>query len=152
RRACLCASSHARHWGNRENPPALSGMSGSEKLKIALDETRMLVLGAQMFLGFQVRGAFQDGFESLAPATKGLHAAALMLMTLAVGLLIAPAIHHRVVGRGTATAATHRSVGRFMTAALIPLALSLGINVLVVMDRVSSPAVAILCGLAALGA
>jgi hypothetical protein len=40
-------------------------MDGPQKLKIALEETRMLVLGAQVLLGFQLRGAFEDGFEDL---------------------------------------------------------------------------------------
>jgi hypothetical protein len=32
----------------------------AQKVKIALDETRMLVLGAQILIGFQFRGVFQD--------------------------------------------------------------------------------------------
>lgn len=34
-----------------------------EKVKIALDETRMLILAAQILLGFQFRGAFSDGCD-----------------------------------------------------------------------------------------
>jgi hypothetical protein len=138
--------------GNSENLPALSRMpDGSQKLKLALDETRMLVLGAQVLLGFQLRGAFQEGFEDLPAATKGLHVAALMLMTLAVGLLIAPAIHHRVAGRGIVTAQMHRLIGRFMMAALVPLGISLAINVSVVMERLSGPVAAVASGMVALG-
>ena len=40
-------------------------MELSKKVKIALDETRMLILGAQILLGFQFRGAFSDGFDQL---------------------------------------------------------------------------------------
>jgi hypothetical protein len=68
-----------------------------------------------------------------------------------VGLLIEPAIHHRVVGRGTVRAGTQRMIGRFMVAALVPLGISLGIGVFVAMERVSGPAVAALSGIAALG-
>jgi hypothetical protein len=35
-------------------------MELSKKVKIALDETRILILGAQILLGFQFRGVFSD--------------------------------------------------------------------------------------------
>jgi hypothetical protein len=35
------------------------------ELKIALDETRMLILGAQVLLGFQMRSVFQDALEQI---------------------------------------------------------------------------------------
>jgi hypothetical protein len=40
-------------------------MKIAQKLKIALDETRMLVLGAQILIGFQFRGVFQDLYSEL---------------------------------------------------------------------------------------
>lgn len=44
-------------------------MTIAKKLKIALDETRMLVLGAQILLGFQFRGVFQELYDQL-PARR----------------------------------------------------------------------------------
>ena len=35
------------------------------KTKMALDETRMMILGAQILLGFQLRSAFGEGFDQL---------------------------------------------------------------------------------------
>jgi hypothetical protein len=44
----------------------MAGTDGNCQLvKTALDETRMLVLGAQILLGFELSGVFRDGFESL---------------------------------------------------------------------------------------
>jgi hypothetical protein len=43
-------------------------MDGAQKLKLALDETRMLILGAQVLLGFQLRGALEQLFEALPTA------------------------------------------------------------------------------------
>ena len=40
-------------------------MELSKKVKVALDETRMLILGAQILLGFQFRGVFSDGYDQL---------------------------------------------------------------------------------------
>jgi hypothetical protein len=35
-------------------------MKLSEKVKVALEETRILILGAQILLGFGFRGVFDD--------------------------------------------------------------------------------------------
>lgn len=65
-------------------------MALHERVKTALDETRMLLLGAQILLGFQYQAAFQDRFEALPPYAHAMDGWALGLMLLAVGLLVAP--------------------------------------------------------------
>jgi hypothetical protein len=40
-------------------------MDLSRRVKIALDETRMLILGAQILVGFQFRGLFSDDYDQL---------------------------------------------------------------------------------------
>jgi hypothetical protein len=40
-------------------------MELTKKIKIALDETRMLILGAQTLLGLQFRGVFDNGYDQL---------------------------------------------------------------------------------------
>jgi hypothetical protein len=42
----------------------LPKMKLAQKIKIALDETRMLVLGVQILLGFQFRGVFRISTRS----------------------------------------------------------------------------------------
>jgi hypothetical protein len=111
-------------------------MDGAQKVKLALDETRMLVLGAQVLLGFQLRSTFHEQFDAIPPQSRFLDAVALLLMSLVVGLLIAPAIYHRVVEDGDATARIQRFLGLLMAAALIPFALAIGINVFVAMERI----------------
>jgi hypothetical protein len=109
-------------------------MDAPDKLKLALDETRMLVLGAQVLLGFQLRSAFQEGFEKLSPHAKALDAASLLLMVLVIGLLVTRAIHHRLVEYGNATPRIMRNVGLLMALALLPFAVSLGFNVFVAVE------------------
>ena len=36
-----------------------------KKVKTALDETRLLILGAQVLFGFQLNGVFQEAFAGL---------------------------------------------------------------------------------------
>jgi uncharacterized protein DUF6328 len=127
-------------------------MDGAQKVKLALDEIRMLVLGAQVLLGFQLRSAFQEQFDVIPPQSRFLDAVGLLLMSLVVGLLIAPAIFHRVVEDGNATRRILRLIGLLMAAALIPFALAIGINVFVAMERIGGPRLAVLAGLAATGA
>jgi hypothetical protein len=45
-------------------------MDIAKKIKLGLDETRTLVLGAQVLIGFQFRGAFADGFDRLPAASR----------------------------------------------------------------------------------
>jgi hypothetical protein len=45
-------------------------VSLSSKVKTALDETRTLMLGAQILLGFQFHGAFQQRFDALSSQVR----------------------------------------------------------------------------------
>src|SRR5215207_6701882 len=109
-------------------------MDGAEKIKIALDETRMLVLGAQVLLGFQLRSAFQERFDKLPPYVQNVDAASLLLMVLVIGLLITPAIHHRIVENGDATTRALRVVSVMMALALLPFAVTLGLNIFIALE------------------
>jgi len=68
---------------------ARNDMKVAQKLKIALDETRIVVLGAQILLGFQLRGAFQELYSQLPEPARYLNGLALLLMVLTVAMLIA---------------------------------------------------------------
>ena len=85
-------------------------MEIAQKIKLALDETRMLILGAQILLGFQLRGVFSEGFDRLPTHTRYLDGLALGLMVCVVGLLIAPGPYHRVVMKGEDDMHFHRLV------------------------------------------
>ena len=71
------------------------------KLKTALDETRLLILGVQILLGFEFQCAFQDRFDRLADGAKQLNLAALGLIVLSVAILIAPSMQHQDCGGWT---------------------------------------------------
>jgi Family of unknown function (DUF6328) len=96
-------------------------------VRIALDETRMLVLGAQILLGFELSGVFRDRFESLPPHARYLDGIALLLILVTVALLITPETHHHLVELGGDTGRFHQLVTRMADCALLPFALSLGL-------------------------
>lgn len=107
------------------------------KVKNALDEARMLVLGAQVLVGFQMRSVFEKGFESLPIISQALKLCGLGLMLLAVGLIIAPSSYHRLVERGEDTHEIHRYTSRMMDWALLPFAFGLGIDFYVATQKVA---------------
>ena len=48
---------------------------------MAMDETRLLILGSQVLFGFLFQGVFQNGFDSLSSVSKNLVCAALAFAT-----------------------------------------------------------------------
>jgi hypothetical protein len=104
------------------------------KVKMALDETRLLVLGIHVLLGFQFQAFFQTGFPQLASASKAICAGGLTLQILALGLLIIPSMEHRLVEAGTSSKRLIRATSYYATAGLIPFSLSLGLAGYVVIE------------------
>jgi hypothetical protein len=122
--------------------------SGSlqKKLKTALNETRLLVLGGQILLGFQFHGVFQESFKELSGLARGLNAVALLLMVTTLGLLIAPSMQHRIVEQGRTSERILRVTGYMAGAALLPFAISLGIDHYTVFERLFGAAAGYICG------
>ncbi len=96
-----------------------------EKIQNGLGEIRILVLGAQVLLGFQFRGVFESGFEKLPSSSQFIHVSALILLIATLGLLMTPTFYHRIVERGEDTEHFHKFAGRMVIAAAIPLALGI---------------------------
>src|SRR5439155_12815898 len=117
--------------------PSLRGsqMKLAQKVKIALDETRMLVLGAQILLGFQFRGVFQELYTELPSASRYLDGLALLLMIVTLALLILPGTYHRIVEDGNASGGFHALTDKLAAVALIPFMPSLGIDVAITSER-----------------
>src|SRR3954454_7525938 len=100
----------------------MSSEAQNRRVKTALDETRLLILGAQILFGFHLNGAFQQGFDELSRASRGLHAVSFLLMALAIALLIAPSPQRRLVHRGCATSPLASRASSYAALALFPLA------------------------------
>ena len=63
-------------------------MSVRTKVKNALDEARILVLGVQVLLGFQYRAFFEPGFDRLPRFNQHLKFAGLVLLLAVIGLIM----------------------------------------------------------------
>jgi hypothetical protein len=121
-----------------------------DKIQYVLDESRILILGAQVLVGFHYRAAFERGFQHLPEPSQALLLGALGLLLLALALLICPAAYHRLVAKGEDTEDLHRFATRVLDGALVPFAVSLAIDLYLATVRLTDRAVAGLAGLAIL--
>jgi len=72
----------------------------------------LFALGSQVLFGFQFNGIFQQQFDALPSLSRAFVCAGLTLIMLAVALLIAPSMDHRIVERGQdRTLVSHVLVG-----------------------------------------
>lgn len=106
-----------------------------EKVKTALNETRLLILGAQVLLGFQFQAFFQDGFPELSVLSKYISLAGLASVILAIAFLIVPSMEHRLVEKGNSSARLIAATSFCTGLGLAPLALSLTLSAYVVLGR-----------------
>jgi len=119
------------------------------KVKTALDETRLLILGAQILLGFHLNAAFQAGFAHLGSVSRMFYTGAFCAMAAAVGLLIAPSMEHLIVERGRSTARILGLTTWFAGLALLPMGLSLGTDLSIVLNYRFGAGVGVTVGLVA---
>ena len=105
------------------------------KVKTGLNETRLLILGGQVLLGFQYQAFFQDGFSELPTASQYLCLAGLAFVLLAVALLVIPSMEHRLIEEGRATGRLVRATSFYTGLGLAPLAASLTVATYVVIAR-----------------
>ena len=121
------------------------------KVKTALDEVRLLILGAQILFGFHLNAAFQPGFSRLGHAWWIVYACSFSAIAVGVGLLIAPSLEHRIVEHGRSSGRIIAQTNRFAGLALLPLAFSLGADLaLVLAYRFGTIAGVVVGGLAAM--
>ena len=105
------------------------------KLKTALDESRLLILGAQVLFGFQFEAVFQDLFQFISPIGQAVHCASLMFLLLTIGGLIAPSMVHQVAYGGESRRGALSTATALAGASLLPLMIGLGLTAFVIFER-----------------
>src|SRR4051812_23594340 len=105
------------------------------KLKAALDETRLLILGVQILLGFEFQAVFQAGFGDLDRASRYMSLVALGLIVLSIAILIAPSMQHRLVEAGQSSPRLVAITNLLAGVALLPLTIGLALSAYVVCER-----------------
>ncbi|MGH6993998.1 MAG: DUF6328 family protein, partial [Caulobacteraceae bacterium] len=117
-----------------------------ERVKLGLSEIRILILGAEILLGFQYEAVFQHGFSLLAFPLRAIEAAGLLILVLVVVLMIAPGPFHRISEGGAGTERQNRFTDAMMVLSLAPFALAIGLDIVVAVSSVLGLAAAALLG------
>jgi hypothetical protein len=96
--------------------PRKTTLDPEESLKHLLEECRMVLPGIQALFGFQLIAVFNKPFWDLLGVPQRLaHLAAICLMALAIGLVLAPASYHRLAEPDAVTQRYLRTSSRFIT-------------------------------------
>jgi hypothetical protein len=120
-----------------------------QKIKLALDETRILILGAQILLGFQFLAVFSDSYEEFPAGLRYLDGVAILPMMCVVALLITPGPYHRIVQNGEDSRSFHRLVTTIANLALAPFAIALGLDVVVTFGHLFGEVSGVFAGITA---
>ncbi len=110
-----------------------------DKVQNSLDEGRMLVLGIQVLLGFDLQAFFMSRWDSLSPSAHRSKIVSLCLLLVAFTLVLAPAARHRLVDDGRDTPPLDRFTRHVTTLAILPFAGALGLDFYSVGLSVSGP-------------
>jgi hypothetical protein len=116
------------------------------KLKTALDESRLLILGAQVLFGFQFEAVFQELFATIPADSRYVHCAGLVMLLISIGLLIAPSLFHQIIFDGESRPGAMTTATRLAGASLLPLTLGLGAATFVTFEQVFSRGIGFAAG------
>jgi hypothetical protein len=95
----------------------------------AMREARMILPGILALFGFQLIAMFNQGFYELPSDEQRLHFAALVLVTLSIAMVMAPASYYRIVEKGSVSLFFVRLISLMLAAAMVPLMLALCLEV-----------------------
>ncbi len=98
-----------------------------------LEECRTVVPGMQALFGFQLISVFSTEFRRLlSPGERVLHLAAIVLVTIAIVLVMAPAALHRQTEPRTVSVRFISISSRLLMASMAPLAVGICLDVYIV--------------------
>jgi hypothetical protein len=108
-----------------------------------LEECRMVLPGIQALFGFQLIAVFNDTFEeSLSEGQQLLHLTALVLVTLSIALVMAPAALHRQSEPEAVSRRFMRVASSLLLAGMFPLALGVLLDVYLVTELIAGTSIA----------
>jgi hypothetical protein len=118
----------------------------NHRIKTALDESRMLILGASVLLGFQFRSPFESGFASLPRFSQHLKVASLGILLVSIALIMSPGAYHRIVWQGNDSTHVQDFSTRVMDCALFPFLIAMGIDFYVIVGKFAGATAGTLTG------
>src|SRR5438105_1985803 len=107
----------------------------SDKLDNSLNEGRILILGAQVLVGFGFRSVFQEGFPRLPDVQQQLWLWSLAMLLGSLCLLMLPVSFHYIAESGKPTWRLHRLAQRTIEIALVPFAIGMAVYIFIATDK-----------------
>jgi hypothetical protein len=98
----------------------------------AIEEARMVLPGIQALFGFQLIAVFNNKFSELSDLDQLLHYVAILLISIAIALIMAPAAYHRQAEPGEVSDFFVRLASALVAAAMLPLMTGLCLEVYIV--------------------
>jgi hypothetical protein len=111
--------------------------SVSDKLENALNEGRILILGAQVLVGFGLRSVFEPGFPRLPGLQQQLWVWSLALLMVSFCLLVLPVPFHYVAESGRPTWRLQRLAQLTVEIALVPFAVGMAVYLFIAAGRIT---------------
>src|SRR5262245_48667861 len=115
-------------------------LSLKEEAHIIHEEARTVLPGIQALFGFQLIAVFNRPFFDLDPPDRVVHLAAVLLVAVAIGLIMAPAAYHRLAGPGMVSRHWIDLASRDIAWAMVALMIAIGLDVYLVALMISSEA------------
>lgn len=122
-----------------------------DRVENALNETRILVLGLQILIGFAYRTFFEPGFDKVPFSRHLVELIALSLMLVGLAILVMPVSYHRLVLDGRDTVAFQRLTSATVSIGLLPFALSMALSFYLALRFVATRVTAVVVAGALLG-
>src|ERR1051326_5435497 len=121
-------------------------MELKDKIRLSLDESRMLILGAQILLGFQCRVVLEPEVERLPPSSQYLKMIAMVILLGGIALIISPGSYHRIVRAGNDAEDVQEFATTVMDFALVPFLLALALELYVSTARILGASIGLMEG------
>ena len=113
-----------------------NGYSDNEKLNLEMrniiEEARVVLPGLQALFGFQTIAVFNQRFVQVPEYAKDCHLIGLGMVIVAIGMVMTPAVYHRMVGRDYVSQHMIDVSSNLIVGALLPLAVGLGLDIFTV--------------------
>jgi hypothetical protein len=117
-------------------PGKTEGIGLDEAATHLLEECRMVLPGIQALFGFQLMVVFNDGFAKLSAGAQALHLVAILLVSIAVAIVMAPAAVHRCTQQRAVSERFIWLSSRLLRASMLPLALALCLDLDLIAARI----------------
>ena len=122
-------------------------MDLADKLKTALDESRLLILGAQVVFGCQFQMVFQERFQDTPRDSQVVQGTGLLALMFAVGLLITPSMTHQIAYQGEERRGALRVASKCAGLAGVPMTLGLGASTFVGFESLFNRTTGVVAGI-----